>query len=428
MSDLIGDRYDVLEVLWTGGDTDVARGIDRRHDRPVCLKITRLRPGEDPAPLLDEGRLLLGLPPHPAMPIVRDDVLLDDRYVLVIDWVEGNSAERTLREQGAPGLPVSTVLGWLPDVASALDHLHAQTPSVVHGDVRPGNVIIDGERAMLVFGAAALRNAAATSVGDDVRMLANTVIRLLTGTETEAGAPIVWDGVAPELAKRLDRVLRRALDPDAVRRPGAASELLERLQSARETALPTGVVTFVLTDIQGSTPLWEEHPNTMAGVIARHHELAAEIAEAHGGRMPRSQGEGDSTLSAFARATDAAAAAIAFQRALANEPWPEGIVVSVRAGMHTGEAQLEQGDYLGAAVSRTARIRGLARGGQVLVSNTTAELIAEQLPPGVTMHELGRFALAGLSREEQVSELRADDLEVRPPPPSAPDGTPDEEI
>ena len=105
--------------------------------------------------------------------------------------------------------------------------------------------------------------------------------------------------------------------------------------------LPTGVVTFVLTDIEGSTALWEAHPEVMAQVIARHHELAADIAEDHGGHMPRSQGEGDSTLSAFGRATDAIAAALDFQRALAAEPWPEGIQLRVRAGIHTGEAQVD---------------------------------------------------------------------------------------
>ncbi len=420
MGEVIGGRYEVLEVLWTGVGTEVARGLDRRHGRTVCLKITMLQPGDDPAPLLEEGRLLLGLQPHPAMPTVRDDVLLDDRYVLVVDWIEGTSAAQILAERGDPGLPVTTVLGWLPDIASALDHLHAQRPSVVHGDVRLGNIIVTAEnRAVLVFGAAALRNAAATSIADDVLLLANTVAWLLTGNEPKPDAPIVWDGVAPELAKRLDRVLRHALDPDPARRPGTASELVERLQGARETALPTGVVTFVLTDIQGSTPLWEAHPNVMAGVIARHHELAAEIAEAHGGRMPRSQGEGDSTLSAFARATDAVAAAIAFQRALADEPFPDGIHLSVRAGMHTGEAQQEKGDYLGAAVSRAARIRGLARGGQVFLSHATAELIADQLPEGVTLQEVGRFALAGLAREEQVSELRSADLVPSPPPEAA---------
>jgi class 3 adenylate cyclase len=432
MGELIGERYEVLEVLWSGEGTDVARGVDRRHGRTVALKITRVRPGDDPARLLDEGRLLLGLRPHPAMPIVRDDVLLDDRYVLVIDWVEGDSAAKILEERGDPGLPISTVLNWLPDIASALDHLHAQRPRVVHGDVRLGNIIVnDSGRAVLVFGAAALRNAAATSVADDVLLLASTVTTLLTGTEPRPGAPIAWDGVTPELAKRLDRVLRRALDADPVRRPGSASELVDRLQSARETALPTGVVTFVLTDIEGSTPLWEAHPDAMAGVVARHHELAAEIAEEHGGRMPRSQGEGDSTLSAFARATDAVAAAIAFQRALADEPWPDGIRLKVRTGIHTGEAQQDQGDYLGAAVSRAARIRGLARGGQVLVSHATSELIADHLPRDVTLHDFGRFALAGLIREEQVGELRAADLvpTVAQPEPAEPaiDDAPDDD-
>ena len=118
---------------------------------------------------------------------------------------------------------------------------------------------------MLVFGAAALRNAAATSIADDVGMLASSVAWLLTGNEPKPDAPIDWEGVTPELAKRLDRVLRRALDPDAARRPATASELVERLQGAREIALPTGVVTFVLTDIEGSTPLWEAHPTVMAG-------------------------------------------------------------------------------------------------------------------------------------------------------------------
>ena len=231
MGEVIGGRYEVLEVLWTGGDTEVARGLDRRHERTVCLKITRVAPGDDPAPLLEEGRLLLGLTPHATMPTVRDDLLLDDRYVLVVDWIDGTSTAQLLAERGDPGLPVTTVLGWLPDIASALDHLHAQRPSVVHGDVRPPNVLITAEgRAVLVFGAAALRNAAATSIADDVGMLASSVAWLLTGNEPKPGEPIVWDGVAPELAKRLDRVLRRALDPDAARRPATASELVERLQ------------------------------------------------------------------------------------------------------------------------------------------------------------------------------------------------------
>ncbi len=428
MGDVIADRYEVLEVLWSGARTEVAKGLDRRHGRTVALKITHVAEGEDPAPLLDEGRLLLNLPPHHAMPTVRDDVLGDNRYVLVIDWVEGISTGQILEERGDPGLPLATVLAWLPDIASALDHLHAQHPSVLHGDVRPKNIIVtESGRAMLVYGAAALRNAV-SSAADDVLLLARTVATLLTGTEPQSGGHFAWEGVAPELAKRLDRVLRRALDPDPSRRPGSASELIDRIQSARETALPTGVVTFVLTDIEGSTPLWEAHPGSMATVVARHHELAAEIAEDHGGRMPRSQGEGDSTLSAFARASDAVSAAIAFQRALAVEPWPDGIRLRVRAGIHTGEAQQEQGDYLGAAVSRAARIRGLAKGGQVLVSHATSELVTDQLPDGVELLDFGRFALAGLAREEQVSELRAPDLGAVTAATTTPSDTEEEEV
>ena len=184
----------------------------------------------------------------------------------------------------------------------------------------------------------------------------------LPADRPSAGRPgnrLTWEGVAPELAKRLDRAVRRALDPDPARRPATAGAAPRSSSSAaRESALPTGVVTFVLTDIEGSTGLWESHPEVMAEVIARHHELAADIAEDHRGHMPRSQGEGDSTLSAFGRATDAIAAALAFQRALATEPWPEAIQLRVRAGIHTGEAQVDRGDYFGSAVNRAARVRG----------------------------------------------------------------------
>ena len=268
------------------------------------------------------------------MPTVRDDVLLDDRYVLVVDWIEGTSSAQILAERGDPGLPVTTVLGWLPDIASALDHLHAQRPSVVHGDVRLG----EHHRHRREPRSARVRCRGASERGRHVDCRRRAAARehgrvAVDGERAEAGRA---DRVGRRRARAREaprpRVAPPRSDPDAARRPATASELVERLQGARETALPTGVVTFVLTDIEGSTPLWEAHPKVMAEVIARHHELAAEIAEAHGGRMPRSQGEGDSTLSAFARATDAVAAAIAFQRALAEEPFPEDIHLSVRAG------------------------------------------------------------------------------------------------
>ena len=89
-----------------------------------------------------ESRALLELEPHPALAVVRDDFFLDDRHVLVMDWIDGTNVGRVVRERGDPGLAVATVLAELPAVAEALDHLHQQRPRVIHGDVRPENVII----------------------------------------------------------------------------------------------------------------------------------------------------------------------------------------------------------------------------------------------------------------------------------------------
>ena len=157
MGDLVADRYELLEVLGQGGDTEVVRAIDRGHDRLVALKVRRLAADEAREQLLVEGRTLLELRPHPALPVVRDDFFLDDRHVLVMDWVDGTHVERIVRERGDPGLAVATVLGELPAVADAIDHLHQHRPRVIHGDVRPENVIITPEgHARLVYGVAAL--------------------------------------------------------------------------------------------------------------------------------------------------------------------------------------------------------------------------------------------------------------------------------
>ena len=108
---------------------------------------------------------------------------------------------------------------------------------------------------------------------------------------------------------------------------------------AEPTNLPTGVVTFLLTDVEASTRLWRESPDA-AAAIQRHATLIADAVARHGGVQPIEQGEGDSTVSAFARASDALAAALDAQRALAAEPWPDGAAVRVRMAVHTGEPEL----------------------------------------------------------------------------------------
>jgi predicted ATPase/class 3 adenylate cyclase len=180
--------------------------------------------------------------------------------------------------------------------------------------------------------------------------------------------------------------------------------------------LPRGTVTFLLTDIEGSTRLWEQEPDAMSVAVARHDVLLTAAIEGEGGTVIRSRGEGDSFFAVFDRATDAVAAALALQRALVLEAWPTSVPIRVRAGMNTGEAELRDGDYYGTAINRCARLRAIGSGGQTLLSQATCELVAGTLPPGAVLRDLGRHRLKDLQRPEQVFELLHPDLPSDFPP------------
>src|SRR3954452_22699768 len=111
------------------------------------------------------------------------------------------------------------------------------------------------------------------------------------------------------------------------------------------TELPSGTVTFLLTDVEGSTALWEEAPEAMREALARHDALFDDTVLGHGGVHIRPRGEGDSRFAVFRSAPDAVAAALAIQRAYVAEPWPTPRPIKVRIGLHTGEAELRDGDY-----------------------------------------------------------------------------------
>src|SRR5207244_4737006 len=135
--------------------------------------------------------------------------------------------------------------------------------------------------------------------------------------------------------------------------------------------LPSGTVTFLFTDVEGSTPLWEQHPAAMRAALLRHDALVEALTEQHDGHVVRGRGEGDSRFCVFARASDAVAAAAAIQRALHTQSWPTPTPIRVRAALHTGEADLRDGDYYGSAVNRCARVRAIAPGGQTLLTGAT---------------------------------------------------------
>ncbi|HYH50799.1 MAG TPA: NB-ARC domain-containing protein, partial [Acidimicrobiia bacterium] len=175
-------------------------------------------------------------------------------------------------------------------------------------------------------------------------------------------------------------------------------------------ALPTGTVTLLLADIEGSIRLWESEPEGMTDAMARLDRILADAVALHGGVRPVEQGEGDSFVVAFARASDAVALALDLQRAPLAP-------VRLRIGVHTGEAQLrDERNYMGPAVNRAARLRDLSHGGQTVMSGATHDLVADRLPEGAWVTDLGRHRLRDLARPEQVLQLCHPDVPTEFPP------------
>ena len=173
-------------------------------------------------------------------------------------------------------------------------------------------------------------------------------------------------------------------------------------------ALPIGTVTFLLTDVEGSTLGWQAAPTLMGAAIARHYEILDVAVATHGGVRPQEQGEGDSIVGAFARASDALRAAVAAQHALVAEPWADGLrePIRVRMAIHTGEAQTrDEANYVGQAIIRTARLRAIAHGEQILVSQGARDLAVDQFGDEIEMVGLGLHRLKDLARPEHVWQV-----------------------
>lgn len=174
------------------------------------------------------------------------------------------------------------------------------------------------------------------------------------------------------------------------------------------TPLPTGTVTFLFTDIEGSTRLWEAHRAAMQLALARHDALLRQCIEGHGGHLVKSVGDG--ACAAFVSATDALEASVYAQQALDAEPWPDPVRIRVRMALHSGPAELRDGDYFGPTLNRVARLLALGRGGQTLVSAITYELCRDYLPANVLLRSLGEHTLKDLDRPEAVFEVAHGDL------------------
>lgn len=168
--------------------------------------------------------------------------------------------------------------------------------------------------------------------------------------------------------------------------------------------LPTGTVTLLLADVESSTRLWEAGPEEMTAAFARLDRALADLIVAHGGARPVEQGEGDSFVLAFPRASDAVGCALQLQR-LPLAP------IRLRIGVHSGEVQLrDEGNYIGPTINKTARLRDLAHGGQTVLSGATQILVEDMLPPDAWLTDLGSHELRGVARPERVVQLCHPDL------------------
>jgi predicted ATPase/class 3 adenylate cyclase/DNA-binding CsgD family transcriptional regulator len=186
--------------------------------------------------------------------------------------------------------------------------------------------------------------------------------------------------------------------------PRADTPLVDWSELSVSGLLPTGTVTLLLADVEGSTRLWETQPDEMTDAMARMNHVVSETIAEHDGVRPVEQGEGDSFVAAFARASDAVACALELQRAPLAP-------IRLRIGIHTGEIQLrDEGNYAGPTINRTARLRDLGHGGQTLLSGTTQDLVADRLPADTWLTDLGSHPRRDLPRPERVTQLCHPDL------------------
>ncbi|MGH2489266.1 MAG: adenylate/guanylate cyclase domain-containing protein, partial [Candidatus Limnocylindria bacterium] len=178
--------------------------------------------------------------------------------------------------------------------------------------------------------------------------------------------------------------------------------------------LPTGTVTFLFTDIEGSTRLLQRVGEAYRDLLATHDRMLREAIAAGGG--VEAQTEGDAFFAAFPTADGALRAAVQAQRALSSHPWPDGDVVRVRMGVHTGEGAVSGDGYVGLDVHRAARIAAAGHGGQVLVSDATRALVGHALPSGVGLRDLGRHRLKDIEEPEHLHQLLIEGLADAFPP------------
>jgi predicted ATPase/class 3 adenylate cyclase/DNA-binding CsgD family transcriptional regulator len=474
MSDRVGQQlgnYRLLRLIGRGSFAEVYLGEHLHLNTSAAIKVLHAHlTSEDSERLRTEARMMASLI-HPHIVRVLDFGVEDGVPFLVMQYAPNG----TLRERHPKGsqVPLDSIVSYVRPVAEALDYIHQQ--KLIHRDVKPENMLLGPQNEVLLteFGIAIIAQStrsqltqeAAGSVtymapeqlrgkprpASDQYALAVVVYEWLTGDPPFTGSvqqiatrhlsapPPSLNAKVPAISPAVEQVVLKALAKEPQQRfadvqafalaleEAFNAESLHRTSLAPASdfiksgqigpsvrSLPTGTVTLLFTDIEGSTRLLRQLGDRYASVLAECRSLLrAAFQECNGHEVDT---QGDAFFVAFARATDAVLAAVDAQRALAAHLWPKGVAVRVRMGLHTGEPSLASEGYVGMDVHRAARVMSAAHGGQVLLSQTTCNLVEQDLPDDISLRDLGEHRLKDLGRPRRLFQLVIADLPADFPP------------
>ncbi len=467
MIDRVGQQlgnYRLLHLIGRGNFAEVYLGEHLHLGTQAAIKVLYANlSDEGREKLRSEARTMARLI-HPHIVRVLDFQVEDGLPFLVMEYAPNGS----LRQRHPKGttVPPNFVVSYVRQVAEALDYIHAQ--KLIHRDVKPENLLLGPQNEVLLteFDIAIISQSSRSQQtqealgsvtymapeqlkgkprpASDQYALGVVAYEWLTGGPPYSGQiqqvamqhlsapPQPLRAKVPAISPAMEQAVLKALakEPE-LRFPNVRAFALameeayhatspERLAPASEYAiagqrnkfaasdLPSGTVTLLFTDIEGSTRLLQQLGERYPGVLAECRQVLRGVFQEWNGHEVDTQG--DAFFIVFARATDAVLAAADAQRALAAHAWPEGTVVRVRMGIHTGEPSRTSEGYVGLDLHRAARIMSAAHGGQVLLSQATATLVEQDLPDDVILRDLGEHRLKDLGRARRLFQLVIADL------------------
>jgi len=466
MRDRVGQQlgnYRLLNLIGRGNFAEVYLGEHLHLNTRAAIKVLRTHfTSEDEERFYSEARTIAGLK-HPHIVRILDFDVEDGYPFLIMDYAPNG----TLRQRHPKGtkVPLDIVVSYVKQVAGALQYIHTQ--KLIHRDIKPESMLLGQNNEVLLaeFGIAIIAQSTRSAQTRQPQEVAESVIYMapeqLMGKPRPASdqyalAVVVYEwlsgdppfsGLIPQIANQhlstpppplrstvpaissaVESVVVKALAKEPHKRFADVQDFALALEEAynAESAgrtllthsehaagseqskpatrnLPTGTVTLLFTDIEGSTHLIQQLGDRYPSVLAECMQLLRSTFQEWNGHEVDTQG--DAFFIAFARATDAVSAAVEAQRALAAHLWPEGVSVRVRMGLHTGEPTLTSEGYVGLDVHRAARIMSAAHGGQVLLSQVTYDLVEQYLPDDVSLRDLGEYRLKDLGRPRRLVQL-----------------------